>query len=95
MIPRPYIMTAPRRGRGGHQGAHNRERGRLLSANTFAGMTLSDRRRRRTTVRTVLRIFSSKETLFASALESFLAIGASGPCIPGDVEATLDTPYDF
>jgi AcrR family transcriptional regulator len=95
MIPRPYIMTARAAAAADTKARIIASAAALLSANTFAGMTLEAiAADAGTTVRTVLRIFSSKETLFASALESFGDRGF-GPVHPGDVEATLDTLYDF
>ena len=47
-----------------------------------------------TTVRTVLRLFGSKEQLFAAALDS-IGFGNFGPVQAGDTEGTLRTVYDF
>jgi AcrR family transcriptional regulator len=47
-----------------------------------------------TTVRTVLRIFGSKEMLFSAALDS-IGFGMIGPARQGDTESTLRALYDF
>jgi AcrR family transcriptional regulator len=47
-----------------------------------------------TTVRTVLRIFSSKEKLFAEALDSLGEFGQA-PVVPGDVDALVGGMYGF
>jgi AcrR family transcriptional regulator len=67
----------------------------LLAANTFDAMTLETiAAGAATTPRTALRIFGSKEALFAAALDK---VGESGfgPVRSGDVDATLDSLYDF
>lgn len=47
-----------------------------------------------TTVRTVLRLFGSKEQLFSAALDS-IGFENFGPVSRGDLEGTLTTVYDF
>jgi AcrR family transcriptional regulator len=67
----------------------------LLAANSFDAMTLEAiAAGAATTPRTALRIFGSKEALFAAALDK---VGASGfgTVRAGDVAATLDSLYDF
>jgi AcrR family transcriptional regulator len=68
---------------------------KLLADTSFDGMTLEAiAAGAETTVRTVLRLFGSKELLFASTLDSLGETGI-GPVSPGDCDTTLGTLYDF
>jgi AcrR family transcriptional regulator len=68
---------------------------RVMAENTFDGMTLeSVAAGARTTVRTVLRVFESKELLFASALDT-LGERGHGPIYPGDIRRTVGTVFEF
>lgn len=93
--PRSYIMKAR-----AAAAAATRERivasaRDLLLTHSFNDMTIeaiaagAD-----TTVRTVLRIFASKEDLFAEALHSLGEFGQA-PVVPGDIDAMLGGTYDF
>jgi len=94
-INRPYVMKAR-----AAAAAATRERilaasRDLLVTHSFNEMTIEAiAARAETTVRTVLRIFASKEELFAEALHSLGELGHA-PIIPGDVGAMVSGTYDF
>jgi len=93
--PRPYVMTARADSAAATRARLIESAATLLGANTFDAMTLEAiAAGAATTPRTALRIFGSKEALFAAALDR---VGESGfgPVRPGDVDATLDSLYDF
>lgn len=67
----------------------------LLMRQSFEEMTLEAiAEGAETTVRTVLRIFGTKEELFAEALDS-LGVYGQAPIAPGDVDALIAGTYDF
>jgi AcrR family transcriptional regulator len=93
--PRPYVMKAR-----AAAAAATRERilastRDLLLRHSFDEMTIEAiAAGAGTTVRTVLRIFSSKEQLFAEALHSLGPLGQA-PVTPGDIGAMVSGTYDF
>lgn len=92
---RPYVMKAR-----AEASAATRERilaaaRDLLVTHSFNEMTIEGiADRAETTVRTVLRIFASKEELFAEALHSLGELGHAA-IIPGDVAAMASSTFDF
>ena len=92
---RPYVMKAR-----AEASAATRERilaaaRDLLVTHSFNEMTIEGiADRAETTVRTVLRIFASKEELFAEALHSLGELGHAA-IIPGDVTAMVSSTFDF
>jgi AcrR family transcriptional regulator len=93
--PRPYVMTARADSAAATRARLVESAAALLAANSFDGMTLEAiAAGAATTPRTALRIFGSKEALFAAALDR---VGESGfgPVRAGEVDATLDSLYDF
>lgn len=92
---RPYVMKAR-----AEASAATRERilaaaRDLLVMHSFDDMTIEAiAARGETTVRTVLRIFASKEELFAEALHSLGELGHAA-IIPGDIAAMVSSTYDF
>lgn len=92
---RPYVMKV-------RAAAAAATRERILAATrdllvtlSFDDMTIEAiAARAETTVRTVLRIFASKEELFAEALHSLGELGHA-PIVPGDVAAMVSGTYDF
>jgi len=95
LMRRPYVMKAR-----AEAAAATRERiltaaRDLLVTHSFNEMTIEAiAARAETTVRTVLRIFASKEELFAEALHSLGELGHA-PIIPGDIAAMVSGTYDF
>jgi len=93
--PRPYVMTARADSAAATRARLIESAAALLALNTFDGMTLEAiAAGAGTTVRTALRIFGSKESLFAVALDR-VGEGGFGPVRAGDLDATLDTLYRF
>lgn len=92
---RPYVMKAR-----AETSAATRERilastRELLLSHSFDDMTIEAiAEGAQTTVRTVLRVFSSKEELFASALRTLGAHGQA-PTTQGDVATLLSARFDF
>lgn len=92
---RPYVMKAR-----AEAAAATRERilastRDLLVGHSFEGITIEAvAAGAGITPRTVLRVFGSKEELFAQALHSLGDIG-HGPITPGDVDALIAATYDF
>lgn len=92
---RPYVMKAR-----AEASAATRERilaaaRDLLVTHSFNEMTIEAiAARAETTVRTVLRIFASKEELFAEALHSLGELGHAA-IIPGNVAAMVSSTFDF
>lgn len=93
--PRPYVMTARAETTAATKARLIESAATLLAAHTFDGMTLEAiAAGAGTTVRTALRIFGGKESLFAAALQR-VGEGSFGPVRPGDVDTALDQLYDF
>ncbi len=93
--PRPYVMTARADSAAATRARLIDSAAALLAGNTFDGMTLEAiAAGAGTTVRTALRIFGSKEMLFAEALHSLGELG-HGPVVPGDIDASVSGAYDF
>jgi AcrR family transcriptional regulator len=94
-LARPYVMRAR-----AEAAAATRERilastRNLLVAHSFEEMTIDAiAEGAATTTRTVLRVFGSKEELFAQALHSLGEFGQA-PIIPGDLDAVIGGTYDF
>jgi AcrR family transcriptional regulator len=92
---RPYVMRAR-----AEAAAATRERiiasaRELLIQHSFEEMTVDAiAEGAETTTRTVLRIFGSKEELFAEALHSLGQFGQA-PITPGDLDALISGTYDF
>jgi AcrR family transcriptional regulator len=67
----------------------------LLVTHSFEAMTIDAiAAAAGTTTRTVLRVFGSKEELFAQALHSLGELGQA-PIVPGDLDALIGGTYDF
>jgi AcrR family transcriptional regulator len=92
---RPYVMRAR-----AEAAAATRERiiasaRDLLVQHSFEEMTVDAiAEGAETTTRTVLRIFGSKEELFAEALHSLGQFGQA-PITPGNLDALISGTYDF
>jgi AcrR family transcriptional regulator len=92
---RPYVMRAR-----AEAAAATRQRiiasaRELLVQHTFEEMTVEAiAEGADTTARTVLRIFGSKEELFAQALHSLGQFGQA-PITPGNLDALISGTYDF
>ena len=92
---RPYVMRAR-----AEAAAATRQRiiasaRELLVEHSFEQMTIEAiAEGADTTVRTVLRIFGSKEELFAQALHSLGQFGQA-PITPGNLDALISGTYDF
>jgi AcrR family transcriptional regulator len=92
---RPYVMRAR-----AQAAAATRERiiasaRELLIRHSFEEMTIEAiAEGADTTTRTVLRIFGSKEEVFAQALHSLGQYGQA-PITPGDLDALISGTYDF
>jgi AcrR family transcriptional regulator len=93
--PRPYVMRARAEAAAATRKRILASTRELLLTHTFDEMTIEAiAAGAGTTVRTVLRIFSSKEQLFAEALHSLGELGQA-PVVPGDVDALVSGTYDF
>jgi AcrR family transcriptional regulator len=94
-LARPYVMRARAEAAAAtRQRILESARG-LLVTQSFEAMTIDAiAEGANTTTRSVLRVFGSKEELFAQALHSLGELGQA-PIIPGDIDALIGGSYDF
>jgi AcrR family transcriptional regulator len=94
-VRRPYVMKARAETAAATRGRVIATTRRLLLRQSFEDMTVDAiAAGAQTTVRTVLRMFRSKELLFAEALHSLGELGQA-PIVPGNIDAMLTGTYDF
>lgn len=92
---RPYVMKARAEAAAATRDRILASTRDLLVGHSFEEITIEAvAAGAQTTPRTVLRVFGSKEELFAQALHSLGELG-HGPVIPGDVDALVGSTYDF
>jgi AcrR family transcriptional regulator len=92
---RPYAMKARAEGTAATRARLLASAALLLARHAFDDITLDAiATSAGTTVRTALRLFASKELLFAAVLGA-QGTDAPGPARPDDIDATLDALYDF
>jgi AcrR family transcriptional regulator len=92
---RQYVMTARAESAAATKQSILESAHRLLVAHSFEEMTVDMiAAGANTTVRTVLRLFGSKEELLARALHSLGQFGLAS-ITPNDVEALVNGTYDF
>lgn len=93
--PRSYVMKARAEAAAATQAKILASARALLFRHTFDDITIGGvAAAAGTTTRTVLRLFHSKEELFAEALHTLGDLGHA-PIVPGDVPALVHGMYDF
>jgi AcrR family transcriptional regulator len=92
---RPYVMRARAEAAAATRDRILASARELLVTHSFEEMTIDAiADGAETTTRTVLRIFRSKEELFAEALHSLGQLGQA-PITPGNLDAQVSGTYDF
>lgn len=92
---RPYVMKARAEGAAATKAGILKSARILLVTHSFEDMTIDAiAAGANTTTRTVMRIFGSKEELFAQALHSLGEFGIT-PIMSKDLDALLTGAYDF
>ena len=93
--PRPYVMRARAEAAAATQSRILATARDLLFRHAFDAITVARvADDARTTVRTVLRLFGSKEELLAQALHTLGELGHA-PIVPGDCASLVHGMYDF
>jgi len=94
-VTRPYVMRARAAAAAATRDRILASARELLVTHSFEEMTIDAiADGAQTTTRTVLRIFGSKEQLFAEALHSLGELGHA-PITPGNLDALISGAYDF
>jgi AcrR family transcriptional regulator len=94
-VTRPYVMRARAEAAAATRDRILASARKLLVVHSFEEMTIDAiADGAETTGRTVLRIFGSKEELFAEALHSLGQFGQAA-ITPGDLDALISGTYDF